>query len=198
MKKKGIIIGVCCACVVVLLVVLIAVLTGGKSPKAVAKNLGKALESKEKLEKFVDKNIDFKALVALNKVSSNIDYSELMGASEDEINKKMSEEFKKQYKEVSKDDVKDIKEKVKDSIENDVVDKKLKVKEIGDLETEEGDGMKDFQSMKVTYEDEDGKEYKYNLSFYKKKLVTYSEDVSYDTSDFDTDFSYEADDSDAE
>ena len=63
MKKKGIIIGVCCACVVVLLIILVAVLSGGKSPKATAKNLGKALESKEKLEKFAEKNIDFKALM---------------------------------------------------------------------------------------------------------------------------------------
>ena len=193
MKKKGIIIGVCCACVVVLLIILVAVLSGGKSPKATAKNLGKALESKEKLEKFAEKNIDFKALVALNKVMNNLDYSELMDSSEEEVNKKISEEFKKEYKDASKDDVKDMKEKVKESIGEEAVEKKLKVKEIGELETE--DDMKEFQSMKVTYEDEDGKEYKFNLSFYKKKLVTFSQDSSYD---FDQDFSYDADDADAE
>ena len=173
MNKKGIIIGACCAAAVLLVVIIIALAAGGKSPKSVAKKLGPALQSEAKLEKFCEKNIDYKALVALKKVMT-MSYEDLSSSE------KVAEAFKKQYKEASKDDVKEIKKDIKDSIKEYVVDKKLKLKECGDLEKEDGDGMEDFQTMKVTYVDEDDKEYEYTLSFYKKKLVSFSPASSFD------------------
>ena len=182
--NKKVIIGVCCAVVVLLAVVIIAVVAGGSSPKGLAKKLGGALENEEKLEKFVKKNIDFKTLAAVDKMLKEISYDEVLG---DDADAKIAEAFKKAQKEVSKEEINDTKEEALKSIKGLVAGKKLKVKECGKLENSDSEikGLKEFKSMKVTYEDKDGKEYKYTLGFYKNKLIVFSPDISSSLGDMD-------------
>ncbi len=163
MKKKGIIIA-CVAVVLVVCIVLAVVLcVGAKSPKKIAKNLGKAFESSESLEKFMMKNTDFKAVAAMDKISGDSVPSE--------------EDFKNAYKEISKDEEKEAKENMQKSFDEsdedsykDFVGAKLKTKEIGDLEDNKLLPM--FKRMDVTYE-KDGEDFKVTIFFYNKKMVTF-------------------------
>lgn len=163
MKKKGIIIA-CVAVVLVVCIVLAVVLgAGAKNPKKIAKDLGKAFESSESLEKFMMKNTDFKAVAAMDKVSGDSVPSE--------------EDFKNAYKEISKDEEKEAKENMQKSFDEsdedsykDFVGAKLKAKEIGKLEDNKLLPM--FKRMDVTYE-KDGEDFKVTIFFYNKKMVTF-------------------------
>ena len=172
--KKKVIIGIVCAVVVIAIVALIVCLTGNKSPKATAKNLAKALESSEKLEKFLTKNIDFKANEAMDKASEKLNSASITDL--DSYKKEYTKAFEEAYKEVTKDEIKEAKEDLKKDFEeeensySDYIAKDLKVKEIGDLE--DNDIFPMFKKMNVVYEDGEN-EVEYTLFFYKKKLVTF-------------------------
>lgn len=172
MKKKGIII--CCVCVVVvaLIVALVVGLVGAKSPKKVAKDFAKALRSEENLEKFLDKNIDFKANAAMSAVDDNADIANVK--SYDEYKEKTVEAFEKAYKEVDKDAIEKAKEDVtgeeglasyKDYIKDD-----MKFSKANDLEDCKAFPM--FKQMDVTYKSGED-EVELSLLFYKKKLVAF-------------------------
>ena len=77
--------------IVILAIIIIAIIASqvGGSYKKTIKNFAKAMSDESKMEKFVDKNVNLRAIYALNKV-------------EDKDN--VSEEFKKAYKKAKKSD----------------------------------------------------------------------------------------------
>ena len=169
MKKKiFVVLGIV---IVIAIAAVVLFLNFGKSYKSVAKDLANAVSSEEKMDKFVTKNFDFKALYAIQEVTSNDDID-----LDDE--KEVEKEFKKVYKKAKKSDYDDLEDEVKDFMKELVVDSKIKLKDIGDLE--EMDGYPFFKQAEATYEDEDGEEATLTLYFYKNKLVMID---SYDVSE---------------
>lgn len=172
---KPIVIG--CCIVIVVAALLFAFFGLRRNYKSVINDFAKAVESEEKMEKFAKKNIDFKAVYALQQVSEDEDIDM---DDEDEVEKA----FKKEYKKAKKSDYKDLEEKLIDSLDEMVVDEKLRVKKIGGLKDYKHLSL--FKSSEVTFE-RDGEESKLTFVFYKNKIVTF--DYEYDTIQMESDIS---------
>ena len=179
--KKKILIGVICAIVVIALVIaaIFGFRSNTSSPKGIAKNLPKALASEEKLEKFLEKNMDFKALAAVNAMDSELTTAMLSGEMKtlDDYTKMCKESFKKAYDEVTDDQVNEQKEALKQdfaaeegsSFYKAYVKSGYKFKSAGELVESKLYPM--FKEMKVTYSVKDGEDENFVLLFNEKKLV---------------------------
>lgn len=88
-NKKTIIIAAV-TIVVVILIAVIASLVKGGSYKSTLKKFEKAMESEESMEKFVDKNVNLRAIYAVSELKDVED--------EDEFAEKFEEEYKKAKK----------------------------------------------------------------------------------------------------
>lgn len=162
------------ACVVILAIVIIAVASVaiGGSYKSKIKDLAKAMSDETKMEKFVDKNVNLRAIYA-------------MGEVEDEENVK--EEFAKEYKKAKKSDYTsdDTKEDAYDFFKLFVTDgEEVKVKEIGKLEKtdelnifSEKVEIKGLKKAKVTLES-DEEEIEADVYFYDGKIFLVMPDLS--------------------
>lgn len=179
--NKKVIIGIVCAVVCVIVVALVLVLVlGANSPKKTAKELGKALQSTEKLEKYMLKNIDFKAEAAAQELIMSLfsaDFSQEDVKDAESYKNVMTDRFKEIYKDIDQEKIDEAKEDMKESLKEDsassltgYVKEGTKFKEAGKLEDSKFLPM--FKKMNVTYE-QDGKDVEYTLYFYNKKLVTF-------------------------
>lgn len=161
--------------IVILAIIIIAIIASqvGGSYKKTIKNFAKAMSDESKMEKFVDKNVNLRAIYALNKV-------------EDKDN--VSEEFKKAYKKAKKSDYMsdDNKEHAyeffKLFVNSD--DEEITIKEIGKLENtdelnvlDQKIEIKGLKKATVTLEQE-GNEIDADAYFYKGKLFILMPDLS--------------------
>lgn len=160
--------------IVILAIIIIAIIASqvGGSYKKTIKNFAKAMSDESKMEKFVDKNVNLRAIYALNEV-------------EDKDN--VSEEFKKAYKKAKKSDYMsdDNKEDAYGFFKLFVTnDGEITVKKIGKLQktdelkilTQKVE-IKGLEKASVTLE-QDGNEIDADAYFYKGKLFILMPDVS--------------------
>ena len=191
-SSKKLLIGICVA-VVVVIIALCAIFVK-PSYKSQIKSFGKALGDSKKMEKFVDKNIDFRAIYAMEKVNERED---LDGSDKDAVEKAFKEEYKKakksEYK--SEDNVKEVKETftgISKELAGD--DTTVEIKDIGKLEKDEDFPF--FEDAKFTLKVKKGdeeQELKLYAMFYKKKFVM----INIDSDSFETDdYDYSEDDYD--
>lgn len=184
-SSKKLLIGICVA-VVVVIIALCAIFVK-PSYKSQIKSFGKALGDSKKMEKFVDKNIDFRAIYAMQKVSERegIDMSD-----KDAVEKAFKEEYKKAKKSdyKSEDNVKEVKEtftSISDELAGD--DTTIEIKDIGKLEKDKDYPF--FEDAKFTLKVKKGdeeQELKLYAMFYKKKFVMINIDSdSYSNEDYD-------------
>ncbi len=161
------IIGIVVAAIVVAIIVGVVFVSSKKnkeedSYKTQIKDFAKAISSEEKMEEFVEKNIDYRALYAVKECGGDAD------------------EFENEYKDAEKDDYEDeefidqIKQSANYYVDEDI--SKLEVKSIGELkEPDEEDGMPDgFKYAKATFVDDEDTEYTGTFYFYKEKLCSFS------------------------
>ena len=188
-SSKKLLIGICVA-VVVVIIALCAIFVK-PSYKSQIKSFGKALGDSKKMEKFVDKNIDFRAIYAMEKVNERED---LDGSDKDAVEKAFKEEYKKAKKSdyKSEDNVKEVKETftgISKELAGD--DTTIEIKDIGKLEKDEDFPF--FEDAKFTLKVKKGdkeQELKLYAMFYKKKIVL----INIDSDSFNTDDDYSEDD----
>ena len=162
-KKVLAIIGVVAVAVVLCLVFIL----GGGYKKAV-KQFAKAMTDEDKMDKFVEKYVDLKAIYAMDEVMKDDDVDKDDG-------KEVAKAFKKEYKKAKKDDYEDYEDSAKTTFGYFVMDDddvKIKVKKIGKLE--KYDENEAFKKAKVTLEmkkDDDEEEDSMYFIFYKGKVV---------------------------
>ena len=193
-SSKKLLIGICVA-VVVIIIALCAIFVK-PSYKSQIKSFGKALSDSKKMEKFVDKNIDLRAIYAMNKVSER---DGINMSDKDAVEKAFKEEYKNAKKSdyKSEDAVKDVKETFTGiSKEFSGDDTTVEIKDIGKLEKDEDYPF--FEDAKFTLKVKKGdeeQELKLYAMFYKKKFVM----INIDESAFNTeDYDYNEDDYDIE
>lgn len=161
--------------ILILAIVIVAIIASqaGGSYKKTIKNFAKAMSDESKMEKFVDKNVNLRAIYALGKVEN-----------EDSA----SEEFTKAYKKAKKSDYMsdDNKEDAYDFFKLFVNsdDGEITVKKIGKLEkTDELKilnrkiEIKGLKKASVTLE-QDGNEFDADAYFYKGELFILVPDLS--------------------
>ena len=198
-SSKKLLIGICVA-VVVIIIALCAIFVK-PSYKSQIKSFGKALSDSKKMEKFVDKNIDLRAIYAMNKVSER---DGINMSDKDAVEKAFKEEYKNAKKSdyKSEDAVKDVKETFTGiSKEFSGDDTTVEIKDIGKLEKDEDYPF--FEDAKFTLKVKKGdeeQELKLYAMFYKKKFVMINIDESaFNTEDYDyneDDYNYSEDDYD--
>ena len=198
-SSKKLLIGICVA-VVVIIIALCAIFVK-PSYKSQIKSFGKALSDSKKMEKFVDKNIDLRAIYAMNKVSER---DGINMSDKDAVEKAFKEEYKNAKKSdyKSEDAVKDVKETFTGiSKEFSGDDTTVEIKDIGKLEKDEDYPF--FEDAKFTLKVKKGdeeQELKLYAMFYKKKFVMINIDESaFNTEDYDyneDDYDYSEDDYD--
>ena len=160
-KKKGI--SIVAILMVIIAIIAVIFVVNRRTYKSVAKDFAKAMQSEEKMNKFVEKNFDFKAMYAIEKIGEDDDIDK-------EDQKELAKAFKKEYKKVKKDDYEDYKDKMKDVMQEFVTeDNKIKLKNVE--KPEKFDEFELLDKCEATYEDEDGKEVKLDLYLYKNKIV---------------------------
>ena len=193
-SSKKLLIGICVA-VVVIIIALCAIFVK-PSYKSQIKSFGKALSDSKKMEKFVDKNIDLRAIYVMNKVSER---DGINMSDKDAVEKAFKEEYKNAKKSdyKSEDAVKDVKETFTGiSKEFSGDDTTVEIKDIGKLEKDEDYPF--FEDAKFTLKVKKGdeeQELKLYAMFYKKKFVM----INIDESAFNTeDYDYNEDDYDIE
>ena len=171
MKKKVLLIGCIIVVILVLIITAIVVATNQKkSPEALAKDFEKAIKSEEKLEKYLNKNIDFKFGCALAKLEEN--FYEL---NQDELNDRIKEEIKG----LDKDEVEEYKDYIINNIKDNVDEgANLKFKELSsEKDAEEIDGSDRGMKYRVaTYTTSDGEEVEYTFMFFQNKLIAIVKD----------------------
>ena len=118
-KKMAIGLGIGALAILIAIIVLVVVLVSGSGYKSTIKKFAKAINSEDAMEKFIEKNVDFRALYAAGESGGDKD------------------EFVREYKDAKKDDYKDddfvdqIKKSANYYVDEDI--SKLKVKSIGKL-----------------------------------------------------------------
>ena len=145
-------------------------------------SFAKAMKDEDKMDKFVDKYMDIKAVYAMYEVSEDYDIGSDDG---DDVAKA----FKKIYKNADEEDYEDYIDEMKDMMSYFVIDddedEKVKVKKIGSLKEYEDNTA--FQKAKVTFEYDEEQE-AIDLIFYNNKLVTidYGYYDKYDSNEIST------------
>lgn len=196
-----------CVLVVIAIVAIVFFVVNKSAYKKQIKDFAAAMEDSEKMEKFVDENVNYRAWYALSKLEEdeNLDM-------EDE--KAVKKAFEKAYKDAKKSDYES--DEVKDNAKmlfglltmytsRSGDDVKVEVKDIGKLK--EGEDFKFLQQaefkMKITA-GEDSTESEWRALFYKGKMVMVGpvddnssddfneDDYNYDY-DFDTEYDWEYD-----
>lgn len=168
-KKMVAIVGILILAIII--VAIIASQVGGSYKKTI-KNFAKAMGDESKMEKFVDKNVNLRAIYAMGKVENKDN---------------AGEEFTKAYKKAKKSDYMsdDNKEDAYEFFKLFVSDDaKMTIKKIGKLEKtdelnvlNEKIEIKGLKKAKVTFE-QDGEEVDADAYFYKGKLFILMPDLS--------------------
>ena len=160
--------------ILILAIIIVAIIASqaGGSYKKTIKNFAKAMGDESKMEKFVDKNVNLRAIFAMGKVE-NKDNAGV--------------EFKKAYKKAKKSDYMsdDNKEDAYDFFKLFVSDDaEMTIKKIGKLEKadelnvlNEKIEIKGLKKARVTFE-QDGEEGDADAYFYKGKLFILMPDLS--------------------
>lgn len=168
MKKKSIII-IILIILLVAAILTVAMIFSNKSYKSVVKDFAKACKSEEKMEKFIDENMDFRGAYTAFYFDSNIEIPEWGGIQFSNP----FENFEENYKDVTKEQYKDedyIKE-IKETYMN-FVGSDLKVKKIE--KAEEWDECDKIDAVTVTLAIEDEEE-EATFLFYKDKFIGIAE-----------------------
>lgn len=168
-KKMVVIAGILILAIII--VAIIASQVGGSYKKTI-KNFAKAMGDESKMEKFVDKNVNLRAIYAMGKVENKDN---------------AGEEFTKAYKKAKKSDYMsdDNKEDAYEFFKLFVSDDaKMTIKKIGKLEKtdelnvlNEKIEIKGLKKARVTFE-QDGEEVDADAYFYKGKLFILMPDLS--------------------
>ena len=169
MANKNLIIGLV-AVVIVAVVILCVSMFAKPSYKKQIKNWAKACESEEKMEKYVKKTANLRALYATFELMSD---SDNWTKEADEI----QEAFEKEYKDAKKKDYTDD-EFVEDATKMFYVEdyEGIKITKIGKLEKDDDDDrLKGSKKAEIEAEVDDQK-YEGTASFYKGKIVSISLD----------------------
>lgn len=160
--------------ILILAIIIVAIIASqvGGSYKKTIKNFAKAMGDESKMEKFVDKNVNLRAIYAMGKVENKDN---------------AGEEFTKAYKKAKKSDYmsddnkKDAYEFFKLFVSDDA---KMTIKKIGKLEKtdelnvlNEKIEIKGLKKARVTFE-QDGEEVDADAYFYKGKLFILMPDLS--------------------
>ncbi len=163
MAHKNLIIGIVAVIIVAIVIALVANIAKPSYKKQI-KDWAKACESEEKMEKYVKKNVNLRALYATMELMKDTDNWD---KDEDEI----KEAFEKEYKEAKKKDYEDS-EFIEDVTSQfmSVAEEKGKVTKVEKLEKDE-DAPKGSKTAEFTVEF-DGKEFEGKASFYKGKIVS--------------------------
>lgn len=160
--------------ILILAIIIVAIIASqaGGSYKKTIKNFAKAMGDESKMEKFVDKNVNLRAIYAMGKVENKDN---------------AGEEFKKTYKKAKKSDYMsdDNKEDAYDFFKLFVSDDaEMTIKKIGKLEKadelnvlNEKIEIKGLKKARVTFE-QDGEEGDADAYFYKGKLFILMPDLS--------------------
>ena len=160
--------------ILILAIIIVAIIASqaGGSYKKTIKNFAKAMGDESKMEKFVDKNVNLRAIYAMGKVENKDN---------------AVEEFKKAYKKAKKSDYMsdDNKEDAYDFFKLFVSDDaEMTIKKIGKLEKadelnvlNEKIEIKGLKKARVTFE-QDGEEGDADAYFYKGKLFILMPDLS--------------------
>lgn len=156
-NKKLILIIVIAVLVVAAIAVLVVSLVKPSYKKQI-KEFAKACESEEKMEKYVEKYVNLKAIYAMRESEEAADFED---------------EYKKAKKSDYKDDefVDEVKETFNYYVSDDT---EIKVKEIGKLEKCEEEDMEMFKVADVTFEikeDDDSEEVDMQALFYKGQII---------------------------
>lgn len=160
--------------ILILAIIIVAIIASqvGGSYKKTIKNFAKAMGEESKMEKFVDKNVNLRAIYAMGKVENKDN---------------AGEEFTKAYKKAKKSDYMsdDNKEDAYEFFKLFVSDDaKMTIKKIGKLEKtdelnvlNEKIEIKGLKKARVTFE-QDGEEGDADAYFYKGKLFILMPDLS--------------------
>lgn len=160
--------------ILILAIIIVAIIASqvGGSYKKTIKNFAKAMGDESKMEKFVDKNVNLRAIYAMGKVENKDN---------------AGEEFTKAYKKAKKSDYMsdDNKEDAYEFFKLFVSDDaKMTIKKIGKLEKtdelnvlNEKIEIKGLKKARVTFE-QDGEEGDADAYFYKGKLFILMPDLS--------------------
>lgn len=160
--------------ILILAIIIVAIIASqvGGSYKKTIKNFAKAMGDESKMEKFVDKNVNLRAIYAMGKVENKDN---------------AGEEFTKAYKKAKKSDYMsdDNKEDAYEFFKLFVSDDaKMTIKKIGKLEKtdelnvlNEKIEIKGLKKARVTFE-QDGEEVDADAYFYKGKLFILMPDLS--------------------
>ena len=160
--------------ILILAIIIVAIIASqaGGSYKKTIKNFAKAMGDESKMEKFVDKNVNLRAIYAMGKVENKDN---------------AGEEFKKAYKKAKKSDYMsdDNNEDSYDFFKLFVSDDaEMTIKKIGKLEKadelnvlNEKIEIKGLKKARVTFE-QDGEEGDADAYFYKGKLFILMPDLS--------------------
>ena len=170
MKK---IIGILAFVVLIIVVVFIGYKLKNPSYKSIAKEFSSACDSKEKMEKFVDKRFDVKAICAIRKVSIQEDKQALEKAFKDEYKKVSNEEIeatKKELRELMFEFVSEDDEVIFKSIDEPVEDDKIPFLKVADAVYEIGEDTADVE-----------------FYFYNNKVILIDIDAVYNEKEFDND-----------
>ena len=165
MKNKKIV--VIALFIFVIVAVLIAVICSNLRPsnRKIAEEFAKGIKSEEKLDHFINKYFDFKAIAAFNN----------MFAGEEEFptdKNKIEEEFKKNYKSVSKEKINEAKEEMNNELLVMLTNEQLKIKEIKEVNNDQFENFSNFFDMfEVTYIANNNVEKKYDFTTYNGKIV---------------------------
>ena len=202
-ENKKLLIGICVAIVVILVAIICAVVAKPSYKKQI-KEFATAMDDSDKMEKFAEKYVNYRAWYAMKKLDEDKDL-------DTKDSKAVKKAFEKAYKEAKKSDYES--DEIKDEINNmlsmytlytsmtgeNKKDMKIEVKDIGKLR--DGEDSYSYMkqatfTMKITVGDESN-EIKWRALFYKGKFVIAlpdddTESSSDDEYDFDSD-DYNAD-----
>ena len=161
MKKRTLII---LGIYLIIIVIALIVFFNSFRLKNPIKKFGNAVESKEKMEEYIDKYIDMRAVYALDQfMNSNRDIDL-------DDTKAVEKEFKKIYKSVKKEDYEKFAEQYKKELTMFCVKgKSMKYKE--NTKFEKAKDLSIFKHAQGKYVTEDGKEETADFYFYNNKLV---------------------------
>ena len=140
------------------------------SVEKIAKELGVALESKDKLEEFVEDNLALDIYQVTSKVASKLSFTRFESIKE--YQEGFTEDFEKAMKDFDEEDFD--KEDAMDEAMGEYKSyygEKLTVKEVGEKKQCKVFPM--FDRIDIEYENEDGDEYEYALYMYEGKLVSF-------------------------
>ncbi len=158
-KVSSAIVGVAIVIIIVALVFGLVTLFSNLTYQSKVKQYVKALEDEEQMDKFVEKNVDFRGYYAAEECENPSD-------------------FKDEYKKASKDDYNDddFKDEVKEKFKNHYeIEGKMKVKKIKKVINYDDimpTAPKDIKCIVFSLEDEDGEEYTGTMMFYKGKVLS--------------------------